>query len=190
VLYDVKDHALDQLRVIRETMERAGAFTAVPGWGGAAIGVSALLTGMMAPPSASRRWMTAWLIDAAVAAAIGFAALVHKARRTRTALSGAPARRFALAFAPALIAAAVFTLVIARDGRFVWLPGCWLLLYGAAVTSGGALSARPVPLMGAAFMALGAAAFAVPAMGPVLMIAGFAGVQIAFGIWIGVKYGG
>jgi hypothetical protein len=190
VLYDVKSHALDQLQVIRDTMERAASFTAVPGWGGAAMGVTAIVAGAIAPPEPSRRWMTVWLADAAIAAAIGVAATVHKARRTRTSLSGAPARRFALAFAPALVAAVVFTAVIARDGRLAWLAGCWLLLYGAAVTSGGALSAKPVPLMGAAFMALGIAAFAAPGAGPMLMIVGFGLAQVAFGIWIGVSYGG
>jgi hypothetical protein len=190
VLYDVKSHALDQLRVIRDTMERAAAFTAVPGWGGAAMGVTALVAGAIAPPVPSRRWMAVWLIDAAAAGAIGVGATIQKARLTHTALSGAPARRFALAFAPGLAAAVVFTAVLARAERLDWLAGCWLLLYGAAVTSGGALSARPVPLMGLAFMALGVAAFVEPSAGPALMIAGFGALQIVFGLWIGVRYGG
>lgn len=190
MLYDVKSHALDQLRVIRETMERAAAFTALPGWGGVAMGVSALAAGAFAPATPSPRWMAIWLLDAAAAFAIGLAATIHKARRTHTALSGAPARRFALAFAPGVVAAVVLTIVIAHAGRLEWLAPCWLLLYGAAVCSGGALSAGPVPLMGVTFMMLGAAAFAAPGSGPALMIVGFGVVQIGFGIWIGVRYGG
>src|SRR5436190_3152906 len=64
----IHDHAIENLRFIRETMERAGAFTAVPGWGGVLMGVSALVTAAIAgPPRHSRRWLACWLADAAVA---------------------------------------------------------------------------------------------------------------------------
>ena len=190
MLYHVKDRAGDDLRFIRETMERATAFTAVPGWGGAIMGIVALAGAVAAGRAASPAWCTTWIADALVAGAIGLGAAFVKARRSGVSLAGAPARRFALAFAPAMAAGVVLTVEFAAAGSWDRLAGTWLLLYGTAVTSGGALSVRVVPLMGVAFMALGVMAFMHPAAGPPLMAVGFGGLQIAFGILIGLKHGG
>jgi hypothetical protein len=106
-------------------------------------------------------------------------------------LSGVPALRFALAFAPPLVAGMVLTPVFVTTGLMARLPGCWLLLYGAAVATGGAFSVRIVPIMGLCFMALGACAFAVPAsLGHYFMAAGFGGLHVVFGFIIARRYGG
>jgi hypothetical protein len=185
-------HAAENLRFIRDAMERAGSFTAVPGWGGVLMGVTAVVTAALSgPPDDSMRWLATWLADAAVAAAIGLAAMAIKARRSGAGLSSAPALRFALAFAPPLGAGVVLTAVFATMGLAEQLPGCWLLLYGTAVTTGGAFSVRVVPIMGLCFMALGIAAFlAPPAWGHWLLAAGFGGLQIGFGLLIARRYGG
>ena len=142
--------AEDNLRFIRDTMARAAEFTAVPGLGGALMGVTALATAIASgPPGTGPRWLTLWLADASFAAAIGAVATVRKARRLGLSLFGGAGRRFALAFAPPIAAAVVLTVVFAREGLVGRLPGSWLLLYGAAVASGGAFSVRVVPLMGA-----------------------------------------
>jgi hypothetical protein len=184
--------AVDELRFIRKTMERAAAFTAVPGWGGVLVGVTALVTAALAgPPRNQSRWLVLWLGDAALAALIALVAMSRKARALGSPLAAAPARRFALAYAPPLAAGAVLTAVFARHALIAALPGCWLLLYGAALASGGAFSVRVVPLMGVMFMALGAAAFAAPPeWGHLFMAAGFGGLHIGFGILIVRKYGG
>jgi hypothetical protein len=186
------DHAADHLRFIRDTMARAADFTAVPGWGGVLMGVTALVTAAAAgPPRDTPAWVGVWLADAAVAVALGFGAMVWKARRAGVSLTGAPARRFALAFVPSLMAGTVLTGVFVRDHLSTRLPGCWLLLYGAAVTSGGAFSVRLVPVMGICFMALGVLAFVSPvSTGSLFMAAGFGALQIGFGFIIARKYGG
>ncbi|OFV90331.1 MAG: hypothetical protein A3G76_13005 [Acidobacteria bacterium RIFCSPLOWO2_12_FULL_65_11] len=185
-------HAAENLRFIRDTMARAADFTAVPGWGGVLMGVTALLTASVSgPPSDRPVWLRLWLADAVVAVAIGVVAIAWKARRSGVPLQGAATRRFALAFAPPIVAGAVLSAVLVRSGLTVRLPGCWLLLYGAAVTSAGAFSVRPVPAMGVCFMILGALALALPIeWGHVLLAAGFGGLQIGFGIVIARRYGG
>jgi hypothetical protein len=184
-------HAMDNLRFIRETMERAGPFTAVPGWGGVAIGGVALAAAAIAGPADRTRWLATWLGAAVVSVAVGIATIARKARASHAPFIGAPLQRFALAYVPPLTAGAILTPVFAANGLTARLPGCWLLLYGTALVAGGALSVRIVPVMGLAFMALGIAALAAPAAwGNAFMAAGFGGLHIVFGLVIARRYGG
>jgi hypothetical protein len=189
----IQAHALENLRFIREAMSRASQFTAVPGWGGVLMGVTALVTAPIAgPPDGTFRWVLIWFADAVVAAVIALIAIAIKTKRSGTPLSkAAPALRFALAFLPPLVAGMVLTPVFVVMGLITRLPGCWLLLYGTAVATGGAFSVKVVPLMGICFMALGAVAFAAPpAWGHWLMALGFGGLHIVFGTIIARSYGG
>jgi hypothetical protein len=186
-------HAAEDLRFIRDAMARATEFTAVPGWGGVLMGVSAIVTAFVSgPPDGSRRWLLIWLAEAVAAASIALIAMTIKARRAGAPLSSAaPAFRFALAFVPPLVAGMVLTPVFATMGLMARLPGCWLLLYGTAVATGGAFSVRVVPIMGVCFMALGAIAFAAPAAwGHVLLATGFGVLHVVFGVVIARRYGG
>jgi hypothetical protein len=156
------------------------------------MGATAIVTAIAAgPPRDDNGWLRLWIVDAVVAVAIGVVATALKARRTGTPLTNAAARRFAFAFAPGIAAGVVLTMLFGREHLTVRLPGCWLLLYGTAVTSGGAFSVRLVPMMGLCLMALGALALvAPPATGSLFMAAGFGGLQIGFGIAIARRYGG
>jgi hypothetical protein len=185
-------HAAENLNYIRATMERAAGFSAVPGWGGVLMGATAIVTAFVAHPwQGTGRWLAIWLVDAVVAATIGFLAIVQKARRSGTPLSGPAARKFALAFAPAIAAGAILTASLYRRGLVGDLPGTWLLLYGAAVASGGALSVRVVPLMGLCLMTLGAWSLAAPpAWGDVMLALGFGALHLIFGIVIARRHGG
>ena len=190
-LRNLDSHAAENLRFIRHTMERAGSFTAVPGWGGVAMGVVALAAAPLAARAATPAdRLSTWLGAAAVAVLIGGANLFLKARATGMSLRSGPARKFALAFAPPLAVGALLTLVLHRAGLDLVLPGVWLLLYGVAVVAGGAYSVPVVPVMGAGFLLLGALALLVPAWGTPLMAAGFGALHILFGFIIARRHGG
>jgi hypothetical protein len=184
--------AIDNLRFIRETMERASSFTAVPGWGGVAMGVSALAAaGLSTRARTPEEWLGVWLAEAFVALGIGLWAITTKARRANIPLFAGPARRFLLTLSPPLAAGALVTLALERAGQTPILPGLWLLLYGTAVVTGGAFSVRIVPVMGVGFMLLGAIAlFCPPSWGTAFLAAGFGGLQIVFGVLIAKRYGG
>ena len=188
---DLQAHAMDNLRYIRRTMEQAGSFTAVPGLGGILMGLTALAAAWVSTARAAAGWhLTVWLAEACLAMAIGIAGAAVKSRRAKAPLLTGPGRKFVAGFAPAMLAGAVLTAVLFASGVNAFLPGVWLLLYGAAIVSGGWASVRVVPLMGACFMAVGTAALFAPAWAPALLAAGFGGLHVVFGIVIAVRYGG
>ena len=184
--------AMDNLSFIRSTMERATAFTAVPGWGGVAMGVTALIAAVIAGDYAiDREWLNVWLGASVLALAIGGWAMAVKARRAGTSVFSYSGRRFVLSYVPPLAVGALLTLVLVRADLYAALPGTWLLLYGTGVATGGAFSVRVVPIMGLCFMALGAVALlAPPGWGERLMVAGFGGLHIIFGLISARRYGG
>jgi len=180
------------LRFIRETMESASSFSTFSGLGLALVGGVASISGVVAGWQPTRqRWLLVWLVAAAVSAVAGALSTAWKTRALEQSLIPGPSRKFALSLAPALFAGTLLTTVLARGGLFDLLPGVWLLLYGVGLVAAGAWSVRTVPVIGAAFMALGTAALLMPIeWGNSLLIAGFGGLHLAFGIIVGRKHGG
>jgi hypothetical protein len=189
---DLSARAMDNLRFIRETMERAGSFTAVSGWGQVVIGVAALLAAWLAGrQQTAGDWLAIWAAAAVVCMMVGVLTTAMKARHARMALLTGPGRKFALSLAPPLVAGAILTVVLFRAGMADALPGTWLMLFGAGIITAGAFSVRVVPLMGVCFMVAGTAAFFSPAAwGDAWMAAGFGGLEIIFGILIARRHGG
>ncbi|HET8657204.1 MAG TPA: hypothetical protein VFL93_16880 [Longimicrobiaceae bacterium] len=190
--FALHDRAMENLRFIRETMERAGSFTAVSGWGEVVIGVTAVLAAWVASLQASpAAWLVVWSAEALMALGIGGVSVMRKARAAGMPLRSGPGRKFALSLFPPLIAGAVLTAVLFRGGIVAPLPGLWLLLFGAGIVAAGSYSVRIVPVMGLCFMALGTGALLLPAAwGDALMALGFGGLHILFGLLIAWRYGG
>jgi hypothetical protein len=186
------EHAAENLLYIREAMERAGSFTAVPGWGGVFMGLVGLAAAIIAPTQETRLgWLLTWIAAAVVAAAAGLLAVLFKSRGAGVAFLSHPARQFALGFSPAILTGALLTVALFQAGLDALIPGVWLLAYGAAVAAGGTFSIRIVPLIGILFLFLGAVAlFTSPPVPAICLGAGFGGLHIVFGILIARRYGG
>lgn len=186
------DRAMDNLQFIRQTMERATAFTAVPGAAGVLMGVTALLAAWIAAGQPTPfRWLAVWVIEAAVAVVIAAVGIVIKSRRAGLPMLSGAGRKFLLSFLPPVVTAVLLTPALFRLGAVALIPGLWLLLYGAGVITAGAFSVRVVPLMGLAFMVLGGATLlAPPYAGDALLAGGFGGLHIVFGAIIARKHGG
>jgi len=188
---DPSPNPADDLRFIRDTMERSASFTAVPGWGQVLLGLTALAAAWLAsrqPTSAD--WLRVWLGEAPVAALIAILSMRRKANRRGLPLFSGPGSKVALGLFPPLVAGAFLTFLLQRLGLSSALAPAWLLLYGAGIITGGAYSVSIVPVMGVCFMATGVVAVVVPAWSNWLLAAGFGGLHIIFGLLIARRHGG
>jgi hypothetical protein len=182
----------EDLRFIRDTMERSAAFTAVSGSGHVLLGFTALGAAWLAAGQTSAfGWLRVWLAEGLLAIAIGLLACTFKANRRGLPLFSGPARKAALGLAPPLVAGAFLTFLLFRSGLVSVLPAAWLLLYGAGIMTGGAYSVPIVPVMGFCFMLVGGLAVLSPlAWGNWFLAAGFGGLHTIFGFLIARRHGG
>src|SRR5438128_3486011 len=128
--------AADHLRYIRETMGSAAEFTAVPGWGGVAMGITALVAAAIASRQVTPRiWLAIWLVEAFVAVAIAAPTAATKAHRANSALFSGPGRKFVLSFAPPIVVGGLLIFALYHAGILGALSGVWLLLFGTDIVT-------------------------------------------------------
>jgi hypothetical protein len=186
------ERAMDNLKYIRETMERATAFTGISGWGQVAIGITAFASSFISGQQKTfKGWLAVWVAEALIASLIAGWSMDRKARAAKMPLLSGPGRKVAFSLSPPIFAGAIITVVLYRAGLTSAIPGLWLLLYGTGVVTGGMFSVSAVPIMGLCFMALGAITFLCPPeFANWFMAAGFGGLHIVFGVLIARRYGG
>lgn len=184
--------AAEDLKFIRNAMARTATFTAVPGAGGAVMGVVGLVGAWVAAQQPTQDgWLTVWLVAAAIAFGAGVIAIVIKAQRNNLALDGQTSRNFSIGLVAPLAAGAAITYALWSIGAYAAMPGVWLLLYGTGVLVGGMFSVVVVRVTGVLFMLLGFLAIATPASyGNLWLGAGFGALQLIGGLWIAKKHGG
>ena len=189
---EIHERAMDNLRFIRETMERAGTFTAISGWGEVVIGVTATLAALLASLQPTpTRWLEVWVVEAVIGGATSVASMMLKARAAHEPLLPIAVRKLALSFSPPMIVGALLTVALMRMQLYGLLPGVWMMLYGTAVVAAGTYSVRPVPVMGLGFVLVGAVSlFAPDSWDTVLMIVAFGGLHVVFGTLIARRHGG
>jgi hypothetical protein len=189
---NIGDHALDNLKYIRNAMERSTSFTAVPGYGGMLMGVTALAAAYFANGQIYLRdWLVVWMTEAALAFAIGLLAMWQKSKIGGQSLFSVPARKFAMSFAPPIVVGVALTFGLWRFEHYGVMAAVWMLCYGAAVIGGGAYSVRAVPVMGWLFIAMGSITLALPqGYGDEMMAVSFGLLHIIFGAVIARRHGG
>jgi len=189
---EMHERAMDNLRFIRETMEAAGTFTAVSGWGQVVIGATAIVAAYVAERFGhGKDWVIVWAVEAFLALLISVWFMYNKAKSVSMPLLSGTARKLLFSFTPVFVVGLVVTFAFMQRGQYQLLPAIWMLLYGSGVVAAGAFSVRIVPVMGAAFILVGAVAlFAPPVWSASLMVLAFGVLHMAFGVIIARRYGG
>src|SRR2546425_11584287 len=119
----LRDRALDNLRFIRQTMERAGSFTAVPGWGQVAVGATALAAAFLAARQRTPElWLVTWLAEALVALTIGGSAMVREADAAEDPRLSRPGGRLRVGFLPPVVGGGPPTRALLRARRWAGPP--------------------------------------------------------------------
>ena len=185
------ERAIDNLRYIRETMERATSFTAISGLGYVLVGLTgAGAAAIAAVQPTPGRWLAVWLVELVLAGLLSVGMTARKARLLGVPLRSHTGRKLLLAFSPPMAVGALLTAAAILSNDLELVPGIWLALYGAGVMTGGAYSVRAIPAMGAAFIALGGVALLLPSTGNLLLGLGMGGLHALFGLVIWRRYGG
>ena len=183
--------AIDNIRYIRETMERATSFTAISGLGYVLVGVTATGAAAFAATLATpEQWLAVWTLELVVAGLLSVGFTARKARSLGVPLRSQTGRKLVLAFAPPMVVGGLLTAAAYVSGDLHLVPGIWLALYGAGVMTGGAYSVPVVPIMGAAFIVLGGVALLTPVSGDLLLAVGLGGLHMVFGLIVWRRYGG
>jgi hypothetical protein len=192
--------AHENLQYIRQTLDAAGRFTAVPGKGLMAAGVAAfagvavnrLVTG--APwESGSRSQMAleVWGAVLVVSIAIVSCGIFRKSRQTQTRLRAPLVRKLLWSLCPALFVGAILTQHAVRVQSLGWLPAIWLGCYGAAITNGGLVSVAPVRYLGLSLLGVAACASVWPqSYGLAWLAVGFGWLHLVFGAYIAWRHNG
>ena len=195
--------AHEQLRVIRETMERSTRHSTLSGLSGVAVGLLALV-GCWLDRQAQRGYTgregeVAFIFVWAAVVVCAFAAdyLLTKRRAARvgkTALSPLGRHLFRAA-APGFLAALVVSVYTFTHNTLEanTLYGVWMVCYAVSLLAVGMFSLREVSVLGWAFLAAGAVTLLLPAGSPVtpitMMAATFGGFHILYGVYLGARYG-
>lgn len=185
------ERAIDNIRYIRETMERASSFTAISGLGYVLVGLTAGgAAALAASRSTPEAWLRVWCLELALAGLISVGTTARKARALGLPLRSQTGRKLVLAFAPPMVVGGLLTAAAYLSGNLALIPGIWLALYGAGVMTGGAYSVPVIPIMGAAFIVLGGVALLTPVSGDLLLAVGLGGLHVVFGLIVWRRYGG
>jgi hypothetical protein len=199
------EEARENLRVIRQTMERSTKYSTLSGLSGVLIGLVAIV-GVVISRSIfavhgavvdrnsehEQLWQigAVWTAVLVIAVAIEFLANKRRAAGIGKHVVSQLGAHIVLAALPGFLAAAVLTTFFVMHGLLFSIWGVWMLCYGLAICAVGLFSVKPVSALGAAFVLAGAVTLLLPPAAQLPMMAvTFGGFHIGYGILMARRHG-
>ena len=195
--YDLRE-AEENLRVIRELMERSTKYSTFSGLSGILAGlysiVGCIVTSLL--PAASTDapafripFLVTWSLVIFCAVATDALLMKRRAARVGKRIVSRLGKQMIYAAGPGLGTGALLTLWLARHNLITSVYPVWMLCYGIAVCAVGQFSQREVKTLGVAFLLTGTLCLLVPGLGLGLMALAFGGFHIAYALVISRKDG-
>lgn len=199
--------AEDNLKLIREVMERSARYTHLSGLPGVIAGLLALAgcwgTIELAQKAALRPAPDNWAMYKPEFAAIWIGVFVLaisqdillgylKTRKTGEPYFTPAFWQVMKAVAPGVFVGAVISLVILSQNTPDAIPPIWTLCYGAALCAAGIFTVKEVRVFGVIELVIGAVGlvfFSYPETSILFMAVSFGLSHIIFGIWMARRYG-
>ena len=183
------EEARENLRVIRQVMERSTRYSTLSGLSGVLVGLTAILgvlatwhvRGIYAHPLTLA---LIWLVVLAAAVAIDFTRNKRRAAQIGKRVVSPLGGHILVAALPAFFAGAMLTVFFGLHHLLFYVWGVWMLCYGLAICAVGLFSVRPVSYLGMAFVVAGALTLFLGIPYHLFMMSlTFGGFHIVYGLW-------
>jgi hypothetical protein len=196
------EEAYENLRLIREMMERSTKHSSLSGVSGLLVGTWAiagvLLTRFVAYGNTTLQlkpghlFILAAIWTAVLAASVATDYIMNKrvAATVGKHVFSSLGARIVQSAAPGFTAGLVLTLYLLALGQISHVWGYWMICYGLAICAVGLFSVKPVSFLGWSFvLAGGVALFLPPISGLWMMAVTFGGFHICYGLFTGASRG-
>jgi hypothetical protein len=190
--------AEENLRVIRELMERSTKFSTFSGLSGIMAGTASIV-GCLATRSLQQQYpnlmradvpfLLTWSLVILFAVGVDFLLTKRHAARVGKRIVSRLGKQMAFASIPGLGTGALLTLYLLRHNLVADVFPIWMLCYGIAVCAVGLFSQREVKILGVSFLAAGAVTMLFPQIGLAMMAFTFGGFHIVYGLIMARKDG-
>ena len=193
------EEARENLRVIRQTMERSTKYSTLSGISGVLVGLAGIAgvvaTWVLGPGAAiyhhPLRLASIWIVTLFTAIGIDLICNKRRAARVGKHIVSSLGAHIVLAALPAFFAAGILTYFFFQHHLLIYLWGVWMLCYGLAICAVGLFSVRPATYLGSAFVIAGAATLLMPAVPYhlIMMAVTFGGFHILYGVLMARRHG-